>query len=104
MNSINKFKPIGIHLCNQLRQSGVNCYIIHYNRWNNSLYIKLDEQTSKYWRIRISDHPGNQKSRYELRTDLLQSMKTDKQFLYTVNDLAGLLMRVKKDLTKTIVK
>lgn len=97
----NKFKRLAKQICNELRRAGVRCHIAHYNRFNNSVYIRLGDLQSEYDSIRLSDHNGKKNTRFSVRSDLNQSCKfklDNREFLwYTLRDVDGMMLRIKKE-------
>lgn len=100
----NKFKKLSNEIIRELRSVGIHCYAYAYNKFNNSIYIQIGYVKDTYNGIRLSDHTGGNKLRFSLRSDIKQSKKftLDKQeFLwYTLQDIKGMLNRIKKEYVK----
>lgn len=97
----NKFKQFGIKLCKRFSKVLINSRITAYSKNNDSIYIKLGNLESSYNGIRISDHQGKLSTRYSIRSDIKQSEKLiyggKKYFIYTMNDIEGMLRRIMKE-------
>ena len=98
----NKFKQTAATLRYRLERVGIPARVEQASRFHNSIYMSLGSQADAYRRIRLSDHnTGGATPRYSLRSDLKQSKKETKDgkeyFMYCLNDLPGLVMRIKKD-------
>lgn len=102
MNQVDKiYLHVSNNICKRIRDVGINCGI----KWislNESIYIQFGFNNSdRYYRLRVSNHPGKVLQRYNLRFDIEQSYKQKIQgkeyFFYCMNDLNGLIMKIIKE-------
>lgn len=98
---MNEFKRTAQKVCNRLKRVGIKCHITHYNKFNNSVYVRLGDLQSEYNGIRFSNHFGKLNTRYSVRSDMNQSKKIlhegKQYFLYSMNDIDGMILRIMKE-------
>lgn len=97
----NKFKGLAKEIKHTLREVHIHCHTRMGNKYHNSIYLGINKIVDPYAGIRLSDHQGKLTTRYNLRSDITQSEKIQYKgktfFMYSLNDIKGLLMRVMKE-------
>ena len=95
------FKKLAQQVCNRLKNLGIHCHITSYNKFNNSVYVRLGDLSNEYNGIRFSNHQGKLREKYSLRTDINQSQKLiygrKKYNLYCLNDINGMILKIIKE-------
>ena len=100
-----EYEALSQEICARLHKAGIYSRIIDLSKRRDSYYIQLGyDREDKYWRIRVSNHRGTTQPRYSVRTDLRQGFvdvrEDGEHFVYSANDVHGLLLRCKKEFPK----